>query len=74
MQADNDNLAGLVEGFDDWTALHEAAQRVVADCARQRAQPATELPGLGRMPPGGQTELDDGGRHHFPARGWHATS
>lgn len=33
MQADNDNLAGLVEGFDEWESLHEAARKVVESMA-----------------------------------------
>lgn len=37
MQAANDNLAGLVQGFDEWIPLHEAARKAVADCAQKRA-------------------------------------
>lgn len=37
MQADNDNLDRSVKGFENWDALHEAAQRVVEACTRERA-------------------------------------
>ena len=61
MQADNDNLAGLVEGFDDWEALHEAVRKVVEALAYEGEAP-TKFPGSGGMAPGGQTDVINGGR------------
>jgi hypothetical protein len=64
MQADNDNLDGCVSGFDDWTALHEAARKVVEACARERAHLHQVEAGNREVEPAELSVIDDG-RHHL---------
>lgn len=59
MQADNDNLEPGVEGFENWEALHEAAQRVVEACARERANSHLRVVREDHR----ETNVNDGGRH-----------
>lgn len=59
MQAANDNLPDAVSGFEEWETLHEAAQRVVEACARERT--ASHQVGGGEDRHRG-TRVSDGGR------------
>ncbi len=64
MQADNDNLESVVEGFDDWIPLHEAARKVVEACGEKRTHSHQVGPG-GRR----ETDVNDGGRVGHDAPG-----